>query len=69
MSNKLVLPRPTESYDSRAESQRNLLIEQAFSRISVTSTSGGAGTSGIFDGGTSSSTYVGAAVIDAGSSA
>lgn len=35
MSNKLVLPRPTESYDSRAESQRNLLIEQAFSRITT----------------------------------
>lgn len=29
---KLVLPAPTPTYDSRAESQRNLLIEQAVSR-------------------------------------
>lgn len=32
MSTKLVLPRPTEKYDPRAESQRNQLIEQAVSR-------------------------------------
>lgn len=33
MTTKLVLPRPTDAYDSRAEAQRNLLIEQAFSRV------------------------------------
>lgn len=32
MSQKLVLPRPTEQYDARAESQRNQLIEQAVNR-------------------------------------
>ena len=33
MATKLVLPRPPESYDARAEAQRNLLLEQAFSRV------------------------------------
>ena len=69
MSQKLVLPRPTEQYDPRAESQRNLLIEGAVNARAAATGTGGAGSSGIFDGGTSSSTYVGAAVLDAGSSA
>lgn len=69
MSVKLVLPRPTDAYDARAESQRNQLIEQAFSRVATAPAGSGAGTSGIFDGGSSGSTYVGPAVLDAGSSA
>lgn len=69
MTTKLVLPKPPERYDPRAESQRNLLIEQAFSRSGASTGSAGAGTMGVFDGGFSGSTYTGPAVIDAGSSA
>lgn len=69
MSQKLVLPRPTDQYDPRAESQRNLLIEGAVNARVAPAGTGGTGSSGIFDGGTSGSTYAGAAVLDAGSSA
>jgi len=33
MPTKLVLPRPPERYDSQAEAQRNLLLEQAFAQL------------------------------------
>lgn len=69
MSVKLVLPRPPEAYDPRAEAQRNQLIEQAFGRTGSSQGGGGAGTIGVFDGGFSGSTYAGPAVLDAGSSA
>lgn len=69
MSLKVVLPAPPEKYDPRAEGQRNVLIEQAFSRTGGSTTAGTAGTMGIFDGGFAGSTYSGPAVIDGGSSA
>ncbi len=43
MTTKLVLPRPSNRYDPREESQRNQLIEQAFSRVSAPPTGGGGG--------------------------
>lgn len=68
MSVNVSLPKPPDRYDPQSEAQRNQLIEQAFKRTGAGATAGGAGMSGIFDGGTATSTYVGAAVIDAGSS-
>lgn len=69
MSIKVVLPAPPEKYDPRAEAQRNVLIEQGFSRTGGSGTGGSsAGTLGIFDGGFAGSTYSGPAVIDGGSS-
>ena len=68
MTLKVVLPTPPEKYDPRAEAQRNVLIEQGFSRTGGGTGGGSAGTLGIFDGGFAGSTYSGPAVIDGGSS-
>ena len=35
MATKLVLPRPPERYDAQAESQRNLILEQAFAQLGL----------------------------------